>query len=97
MTVVVNDSYNRGGMFPVYEVGLHGPADNFQPPVSFWASQAGMKAGGGSLYAIPSAVVTPPGSPLIEHPRRAGKLARGCMFLCLKAAGVRSCSDVGSG
>ena len=63
VTVVVNDSYNRGGMFPVYEVGLHGPADNFQPPVSFWASQAGMKAGGGSLYAIPSAVVTPPGSP----------------------------------
>ena len=41
VTVVVNDSYNRGGMFPVYEVGLHGPADNFQPPVSFWASQAG--------------------------------------------------------
>lgn len=62
VSVVANTSYNRGGLFPSYEVGVHGPADNFKPPVSFWASPAGLKAGGGSLYAIPSAVVTPPGS-----------------------------------
>lgn len=62
VTVVSNDSYNRGGLFPSYEVGVHGPADNFQPPVSFWASPAGLKAGGGSVYAVPSGVVTPPGS-----------------------------------
>ena len=62
VTVVANTSYNRGGLFPSYEVGLHGPADNFDPPVSFWASPAGLKAGGGSMYAIPSAVVTPPNS-----------------------------------
>lgn len=62
VTVVANASYNRGGLFPSYEVGVHGPADNFDPPVSFWASPAGLKAGGGSVYAIPSAVVTPPGS-----------------------------------
>ena len=62
VTVVANTSYNRGGLFPSYQVGVHGPADNFDPPVSFWASPAGLKAGGGSVYAIPSAVVTPPGS-----------------------------------
>ena len=61
VTVVANTSYNRGGLFPSYQVGVHGPADNFDPPVSFWASPAGLKAGGGSVYAIPSAVVTPPG------------------------------------
>lgn len=41
-----------------YQVGVGGPASNFMPPTSFWASPGGMKAGGGSLYSVPSAVVT---------------------------------------
>jgi hypothetical protein len=62
-TVVSNHSYNRGGLFPSYSVGVHGPADNFAPPVSFWASPAGLKAGGGSLYSVPAGVVTAPAAP----------------------------------
>ena len=59
---VLNASLNRGGLFPTYVTGVHGPADNFVPPVSFWASPAGSKAGGGALYAIPSGMMVSPSS-----------------------------------
>ena len=41
-----------GGDFPVYRVGVDGPASWFDPPVSYWAQS---KASGGqaAVYAIP--------------------------------------------
>ena len=51
-----NISINRGGMFDQYAVGVGGPANNFDPAVSYWA-QAKPRGGGASTYTIPSGMV----------------------------------------
>jgi len=54
--LVSNQTYNRGGMFPFYSVGVGGPGSNFDPPVSYWA-QADPHGGGASTYVIPTGCV----------------------------------------
>ena len=56
----LNKTLDRGGLFPFYEMGMHGPADNFFPPRSFWVTPMGQRAGGGSLYSVPSGMVVGP-------------------------------------
>jgi hypothetical protein len=50
------DACNRGGMFPSYFMGVGGPADNFDPPHSYWAIPD-PHGGGASTYTIPSGMV----------------------------------------
>jgi hypothetical protein len=56
VATVHNSSFTRPGSFGKYAVGVGGPADNFNPPVSYWA-QPHPGGGGASTYSIVSGVV----------------------------------------
>jgi len=45
----------RKGMFSFYSMGVGGPANNFDPPISYWA-QPHPHGGGANTYDIPTGV-----------------------------------------
>ena len=51
VTVVSNDSFKGNYSFGTYSVGVGGPADFFDPPVSYWA-QPHPSGGGASQYSM---------------------------------------------
>lgn len=60
-TVVHNTSFARGGMYSTYRVGMGGPAQIYDPPISYWAvSNPPPSAGGGATFTIPSGIVVNP-------------------------------------
>jgi len=70
-TVVANTSYNRGGEFGMYSVGVGGPGNNFDPPISYWA-QAKPNGGGAATYTIPQGMVVGAMTPALDPARGKG-------------------------